>query len=510
MEYRPITAVWEITMGCNMRCKHCGSSCESSLEGELTTEEALKLCDDLGELGFKWITLSGGEPTTRKDWNLIAKRLNENNIIPNMITNGWLLNEETIDKAVEAGINTIAISTDGLEKTHDLIRKKGSFNRIMSAFDLLKNKNINYSVITTINSININELEEMKSIFIEKGVMGWQLQLGLPMGNMSKNSELVAKISDVDVVIEFAHKTMLEGKIDIQLADCIGYFNIKEIEVRNHSSRTDEYEWNGCGAGKYNLGILHNGDILGCTSIRNKEFIEGNIKTKTIKEIWEDPNSFSWNRKMKKEQLNGLCKKCKYGSRCLGGCSNTRLTHGGSMYAENKYCSYNFALSKAKHQFDKIESIDELSSKVNKFIERGNLQLAEMVLSRAIEKGSQNEGILNLYGYTNFMLENYEESKNANKKLLSINPNDAYANKALGLCLAKLGETNKGIDYLKKAIEFTDENFLDPYYDLAVVLLENNKKEDAINIIEKARKKFKNFEDLSNKFYEIANYTNLK
>jgi len=112
----PITAVWEITMGCNMRCKHCGSSCENALEGELTTEEALKLCDELGELGFKWITLSGGEPTTRKDWHLIAKRLNENGIIPNMITNGWLMNEEIADKAVEAGINTVAISVDGLEE----------------------------------------------------------------------------------------------------------------------------------------------------------------------------------------------------------------------------------------------------------------------------------------------------------------------------------------------------------------------------------------------------------
>lgn len=507
MRNKPITAVWEITMGCNMRCKHCGSSCESALEGELTTEEALNLCDDLGKLGFKWITLSGGEPTTRKDWDLIAKRLNENNIIPNMITNGWSLNEELIDKAVNAGINTIAISIDGLENTHDIIRKEGSFKRSMSVLDLLKNKNINYSIITTINSGNIKELEELKSIFIEKGVMGWQLQLGLPMGNMAKNSDLVAKPSDIDIVIDFAHKAMLEDKIDIQLADCIGYFNIKEIEVRNHSLKTNVYEWDGCAAGKYTLGILHNGDIVGCTSIRNKEFIEGNIRTKRIEEIWENPDGFSWNRKMKKEQLKGLCKKCKYGNKCLGGCSNTRLTHGGSIYSENKFCSYNFALSRANSQFDMVESIEELYYKAKKFIERDNLQLAEMVLSKAIERGSENEEVLKLYGYTNFMLENYEESKIANKKLIAINSNDVYANKGLGLCFAKLGELDKGIEYLKKAINLTDEKFLDPYYDLAVTLLENNKKQEAINIIEEARKKFTVFEELSNKFYKIAEFT---
>lgn len=64
------TAVWEITMGCNMRCKHCGSSCAEALPDELNTSEALEVCDQLKDLGLKVITLSGGEPTTRSDWHM--------------------------------------------------------------------------------------------------------------------------------------------------------------------------------------------------------------------------------------------------------------------------------------------------------------------------------------------------------------------------------------------------------------------------------------------------------
>ena len=45
------TAVWEITMGCNMRCKHCGSSCAEALPDELNTSEALEVCDQLKDLG---------------------------------------------------------------------------------------------------------------------------------------------------------------------------------------------------------------------------------------------------------------------------------------------------------------------------------------------------------------------------------------------------------------------------------------------------------------------------
>lgn len=502
----PITAVWEITMGCNMRCKHCGSSCENALEGELTTEEALKLCDDLGELGFQWITLSGGEPTTRKDWDLIAKRLNENGIIPNMISNGWLMSEEIADRAVKAGINTIAISIDGLEETHDFIRKKGSFKRIMHAFDILKTRKIHCSVITTINNRNIAELPQLRDILIEKGVRGWQLQLGLPMGNMAKNSDLVAQPYHINEVIDFSYQTVKNGfNIDIQLADCIGYFNLKEIEVRKNSlgKRGGDYNWSGCGAGKYSLGILHNGDILGCTSVRDKSFIEGNAKTTPIKEIWSNPDSFSWNRKMTKDKLSGLCKKCVFGNRCLGGCSNTRLTMEGSVYSENKYCSYNVAISTAREQLEKIDDMDIIMSKARKFADNGNLQLSEILLSKAIEMGCNDIGLFEFYGYVSFMQGNYLDAKKANEEALKINPDSAYANKGMGLSLGRLGEIDKGVEYLRKAIALSDESFTDPYYDLAVLLYENGRNEEALKVLEEGRSKYKSFESVSKDLYDI-------
>lgn len=500
----PITAVWEVTMGCNMRCKHCGSSCENSLDGELTTDEALKLCDDLGELGFKWITLSGGEPTTRKDWDLIAKRLNDNGIIPNMITNGWLMSEEIADRAVAAGINTIAISIDGLEETHDYIRKKDSFKRIMNAFDILKTKKIHYSAITTINNINIKELPQLRDILIEKGVGGWQLQLGLPMGNMAKNSDLVAQPHHINEVIDFAYTSVKENhKIDIQLADCIGYFDLKEIEVRKHSRGSSDYSWSGCGVGKYNLGILHNADILGCTSVRDKSFIEGNAKVTPIKDIWHNPNSFSWNRNMTKDKLCGVCKKCTFGNQCLGGCSNTRLTMEGSVYAENKYCSYNVAISTAKKQLEKIEDIDVIISKAKKFADNENFQLAEILLSKAIEMGNKDIKLLEFYGYVSFMLGNYVDAKEANEAVLKIDPENAYANKGMGLSLGRLGEIDKGIEFLRKAIQLSDENFTDPYYDLAVLLFENDRKAEALSVIEDGRTKYKSFEALSQELYDL-------
>ncbi|PRX18139.1 radical SAM protein with 4Fe4S-binding SPASM domain [Orenia metallireducens] len=503
MKYNPIASVWEITMGCNMRCKHCGSSCEEALEGELTTEEALDLCDQLGELGLKWITLSGGEPTTRKDWHLIAKRLRENNVIPNIITNGWLLNEEILDKVVEAGIGTIAISIDGLEETHDFIRKEGSFQRSMSAFDLMKEKGVYSAAITTINKDNIDQLNDLKELFIEKGIKRWQVQVGLPMGNFKENKDMVIDPEQVDEIIDFAYDVSKEGRIIIDLADCLGYYNFKEIEVRKKSAATEGSTgiWQGCTAGKYSFGILHNGDILGCTSIRDKEFIEGNIRDQSLREIWEDENNFKWNREMKKEKLDGLCKICHFGERCLGGCPNTRLVMEGDVHGENKYCSYNIAIQKGREKIDKVSDFEELAVKGRILAEKENFQLAEILVSKALDIKGNDLELMKLYGYISFMLGNYTDSKEVNEKVLAQQSEDVYANKGMGLSLAKLGKLEEGIRFLRKSIELTDESYMDPYYDLAVTLVEHNRKNDAISVLEEGRQASEKFIEQSEQLY---------
>lgn len=506
MKYKPITCVWEITMACNMRCKHCGSSCSVSQEDELTTEEAVNLCKQLGDLGLKWVTISGGEPTTRDDWDIIAKALNDNNVVPTMITNGWLLDENLLSRAEKSGVNTLAISIDGLEETHDFIRRPGAFKKALKGLDLIKKSKIHSAVITTINSKNITELEALKNTLIEHGVEKWQVQIGLPMGNLSHNKGLVATPDMVNHVIDLSYESNKNGNnIEINLADCIGYFNTKEAAVRNSYSNEEGYSWSGCSAGKYNFGILNNGDILGCTSIRDKNFIEGNIKEKKLKEIWEDENAFKWNRCMSKDLLKGKCAKCMYGDICKGGCSNTRLTMNGSIYSENKYCSYNLALTKAENNLKMVTDMKELLCKADFFIKHESYPLAEISLSLALEKDKNNIDILNKLGFVNYQLGNYKTAKEINEAVLKLDSKSCYAAKGLGLSLVKLNEIDKGLDYLYKSIELVDGAYLDPYYDLAITLLSLEKKDEAIKIIDTASSKYANFKTLRDKFYYTAN-----
>ena len=51
--------------------------------------------------------------------------------------------------------------------------------------------------------------------------------------------------------------------------------------------------------------------------------IEGNLRDRSLCEIWDDPNSFSYNRQFSINKLTGRCKSCEFGSYCAGNVDHT-------------------------------------------------------------------------------------------------------------------------------------------------------------------------------------------
>ncbi|VFQ45929.1 radical SAM/SPASM domain-containing protein [Desulfoluna butyratoxydans] len=491
MDYLPVTAVWEITMGCNMRCDHCGSSCAEPLPDELTTDEALALCDDLKEVGLKWITLSGGEPLTRTDWPKLAGRLTANGIKPNIITNGWLVNEEMVKTAQANGVETISISLDGNRETHDAIRKKGAFDKVISAFQVLNACNHVSASNTTVTKHNLHQLDEIKEILLENNVDLWQIQIGLPMGNMAEDRESVVEPSVIEYLIDYSHQVTMEGRIKVFPADCLGYYTEKESIVRQISMNVPTAVlWQGCNAGKRSFGILHNGDILGCTSIRDTGMIEGNIRERPLTEIWNAPDAFSWSRSLKKSDLGGLCGECAYGDACLGGCPNTRLTLNGSIHAENQYCVYHTTMEATRSKLKGYNDPAELMETAWAYANQQKWQLSSLTLKRVLELDPQRVDALELFGFVSYNLNNFTQAKEANEEVLKMDPQNPYALKGLGLSLHRLNRTEEGIASLLKATEAATPQHMDSFYDLSVVYSELNQPGKAREILEEGEKRF--------------------
>lgn len=475
MDYQPLTCVWEVTMGCNMRCGHCGSSCTNPLPDELTTAEALDLCDQLADLGLRWITLSGGEPLTRNDITDLVERLSKHGIAVNIITNGWLMKEDTAKRLKDNGISTIAISIDGTREIHNTIRKEGAFEQAEQAFGILKSLGITSGAVTTVTKQNINILSELKEELIRIGVDSWQLQIGLPMGNLKERPDWVIDPPQILDIIDFCYDTALEGRIKVFPADCLGYYSKKEYDTRCISYGYDTVSlWEGCNAGVRSFGILHNGEILGCTSIRDRSYIEGSIRERSLRSIWEDKDAFAWRRSIKKEQFSGACKTCVYGSKCLGGCPNTRLTMEGDIYAENRYCSYNLMLNEMNEKYKNHSNTEQLFSIGDALIKYHLYQEAAIALKRLLEIDPNHINALIAKGYAEYMCGNYEICRDDNAKALELDAGSVGAFQGYATALYRLGDLEQAISYMEKAASFAGPQQREIQEDLRIMRAQIN------------------------------------
>ena len=95
---------------CNLDCTYCNEFDDTSEPVPL--EEMKKRLDILAEMGTSIITISGGEPLMHPELDEIIKHIRKHGMIAGMITNGFFLNKERIERLNDAGLEHLQISID--------------------------------------------------------------------------------------------------------------------------------------------------------------------------------------------------------------------------------------------------------------------------------------------------------------------------------------------------------------------------------------------------------------
>ena len=103
----------QVTYRCNLTCKICDFwKTEHDPADEMSLADIRLIGRKLNRLGTQIISLAGGEPLIRKDLFRIIEILNEENHFPNLITNGWYVNEPLARDIMRAGLQEISVSVD--------------------------------------------------------------------------------------------------------------------------------------------------------------------------------------------------------------------------------------------------------------------------------------------------------------------------------------------------------------------------------------------------------------
>ena len=95
---------------CNLACTYCNEFDDFSKP--VDTAEMLRRIDRLAEMGTAVITISGGEPLLHPELDQIIARMRKHGILSGMITNGYLLTAERIERLNRAGLEYLQISID--------------------------------------------------------------------------------------------------------------------------------------------------------------------------------------------------------------------------------------------------------------------------------------------------------------------------------------------------------------------------------------------------------------
>ena len=316
---------WECTLRCNLNCIHCGSDCsKEAMSPDMPMEDFLKVLDSVATRvnpNKTMVVLTGGEPLMRKDLEQCGEEIYKRGFPWGMVTNGFGMTPVRFNSLLKAGLRSITISLDGLNReTHDVFRgKNGSWEKAMAAIELVTHtQDLMYDIVTCVNKQNIDDLEALRDLLIDKGVKRWRLFTVFPKGRAKDNPILQLSPQDFVRLMEFIKQTRKEGIISASYG-CEGFLGDYELEVRDSPFF--------CQAGIHIGSVLVDGSISACPSLR-ADYIQGNIYTDDFWDVWnnryQNMRDRSWTR-------TGKCATCKSYKYCEGNGLHLRDEHTGEL-----------------------------------------------------------------------------------------------------------------------------------------------------------------------------------
>ena len=339
---RPIQAVWEITLACDLKCHHCGSRAGKARPRELSTEECLDLIDQLAAMGCREVNLIGGEAYLRRDWLELIRAIRAHGMVCAIQTGARNLTPRRIDRAVEAGLQSVGVSIDGLAEVHDRQRGvPGSFDKAMQALRELRRRGIPTQVNTQLNRLSVPDLRGLLGLLRDAGVNAWRFQLTVAMGRAADQHDWLLQPFEIPDVLDLCAELAEEGNahgVSVLGGNNIGYYGPHHEQLRALAPRL-QGQLMGCGAGRFTLGVEADGAIKGCPSLPTGPYTGGNIRDLSLEQIWEHTDALSVRRHVRREDLWGFCRTCYYADVCQAGCTWTSHVLFGRP-GNNPYCSY--------------------------------------------------------------------------------------------------------------------------------------------------------------------------
>ncbi|ERN52073.1 radical SAM/SPASM domain-containing protein [Alkalihalophilus marmarensis] len=341
---------FNLTNGCNLACSHCHSSSGPKLDNELTTDEIIKVIDDLYQMGTLKIAFAGGEPFIRRD---ILQILTHACSLPgwtvSIITNGLFLSKSMVEKLKENCPDlAINISLDGsTPENYSVLRKqvnnpnfdpKPVFEKVVRGIKTVVEAGFITSINFTVTKATMDDLIPTYNLAMDLGAHAFVGIKFFPGGYGKEHldkfelpyeywsnlfSELTAQklegnYPNMQISVPAAWEFYLPlVEKDISIVDAEASWNyrspLRERNFKNTHSIGDII-------GVAELSVSSNGEVYPSVLVIGEEELEcGNLRNDSLEEIWKTSRSLRDIRELTLDTLKSNCKDCGLQDICGGG-----------------------------------------------------------------------------------------------------------------------------------------------------------------------------------------------
>jgi len=322
--------VWNVTRRCNLHCGHCyADSHDREYEGELSTEEGLRLLDELAAFRVPTVLFSGGEPLMRPDLLELAAAARELGMRTVLSTNGTRIDDRAAAGIADAGFSYVGISVDGIGALNDKMRgSRGAFAAAIAGIRACRAAGLRTGIRFTIHGRNRDQLAEIFELAEREGVNRlcvYHLAYAGRGDRMRRHDLTPAQTRAA--VEEIFDRTADLGRrgVDLEVLTVdnpVDHVLLLERVRRDDPERAAEIEtmlrWNGGNQSGVAIACI---DPLGL--VHPDQFswhvTAGDVRETPFARIWRDDNPVLAPYRQRPRRLSGRCASCRFLDLCNGG-----------------------------------------------------------------------------------------------------------------------------------------------------------------------------------------------
>ena len=323
---------WSMTGRCNYRCRHCFMSAPHGVLPQPSTEECLRIADQIAECGVQVVKLTGGECLIRKDFLRIIDRLLEGGVqIATILSNGALITEELLcaleERSVCCGFD---ISFDGTDGWHDWLRGvKGAEEAAIRAFKLCREHGFPTGAQIVLHRDSAPTLRNTVRLLAELGVMSAIVSTIESEGEAHGISKYLLDYDESFSLFCDYLPQFLEDGAPMPKLILGGFFEIVQGVPRLAHGREDYgddcVDQPVCGTVRSTMYVSPDGFILPCIPMSYDDTLKErfpNVASMTLAEALTDSSYYDLITATAGDVFdrNPKCQACAYKSRCKGGC----------------------------------------------------------------------------------------------------------------------------------------------------------------------------------------------